>query len=196
VSVSRRPSLAEIAAVLGQLSEHVVADSGVSLDPVLAAAIVRASLELRRHIPGLAPAPDPVAARQFAATARAALASDDGRPALAAAIAGLSRAPHDPELHYLVGSACFELGAVKPALTEIGLALWIHPGYDVARRDLEALSAFWQSQRGRGRRSATPPAAQRKRAKKPRPARGSKSLPFEFPPDTKGEDSSGEDLAA
>jgi hypothetical protein len=176
VSRSRRPSLVEIAAVLGHLSDNVARDTGANLDPILSAALLRAATELRRHIPGFVPPPDPAAARWFAATARAALASGEGRRALASAIAGLARAPHDPELHYLAGSACFELGAVKAALAEIGLALWVHPGFESARRDFEALSAYWESERGRARRS---PVQSRRRATK-NGAPDDTPLSFEF----------------
>lgn len=175
VSRSRRPSLVEIAAVLGHLSDNVSRDSGANLDPILSAALLRAVTELRRHIPGITPPPDPATARWFATGARVALSNGEPRHALASAIAGLAHAPHDPELHYLAGSACFELGAVKAALAEISLALWVHPGFESARRDLEALSAYWQSERGR--RTTVGP---RKRAAKHPPAEDL-PLSFEFP---------------
>lgn len=198
MSVSRRPTLSEIASVLGSLSENVSRDSGASLDPILSSAILRASTELRRHIPGLVPAADPAAARRFATASRASLSSGNSRRALAAAVTGLAHAPHDPELHYLVGSACFELGAVKAALSEIGLALWVNPGYEHARRDLEALTAFWHTERDRPRRQAKAPRAKTKKTRKTKtkPAE-ERPLPFEFlDDDVTGDDSVEGDRAA
>ncbi|HYM82067.1 MAG TPA: hypothetical protein VEY91_11750 [Candidatus Limnocylindria bacterium] len=139
---SSRPTMAEISVVLSHLAQRVSADQGPGLDPIVAPSLERAVIELQRHIPGLEKASDADAARSFAVSATDALAHGREQEALARALRGLSCAPQDPHLHYLAGSACFELGAVETALKLISHALWVNPGHPEARRDLDALDAF------------------------------------------------------
>jgi hypothetical protein len=140
MSESSRPELPEIAVVLVHLADRVSADPGPGLDPIVCASLRRAVVELQRFIPGLEPPPDAMAAHAMSIAAAAALEDGEARKALSTALRGLSFAPHDPELHYLAGSACFELGAVPDALVLLGHVLWIHPGHPSAKRDLESLS--------------------------------------------------------
>jgi hypothetical protein len=147
--------MAEIAVVLSHLAQRVAADPGPGpgLDPIIAPSLERAVIELQRHIPGLEEAPDAEAARAFALSAADALTQGRDQEALARALRGLACAPQDPSLHYLAGSACFELGAVETALRLIAHALWVNPGHVEARRDLDALDAFRDPSKGRDRRA-------------------------------------------
>jgi hypothetical protein len=96
----------------------------------------------KRHIPGLYTPPDVGAAAALASASADALRRGKLRAGLARALRGLSFAPHHPELHYLAASATLQLGAAEEAVRLLQHALWIHPGFEPARRDLEALSAF------------------------------------------------------
>ncbi len=150
MSESSRPSLDEIAVVLAHLSDRVAFERAPSLDPFVRLSIARAVTELKRHIPGLHVPPDADAAAALATASAEALRRGKLRPALARALRGLSFAPHHPELHYLAGSACLQLGAAEAALRLLQHALWIHPGYLPARRDLESLAAFHEDARATG----------------------------------------------
>ena len=136
------PSLEELALLYAHLADRVADDPDAAIDPTVAASVDQAVGALRRYIPGLEPAPDAQAARILAASASAALAQ--GRPgdALARALRGLSFAPQHPELHRLTGSACLELGAARAGVASLVHALWIHPGYEAAREELDSLDFF------------------------------------------------------
>ena len=142
VSESSRPSLDEIAVVFAHLADRVAAERARTLDPIVRLSMGRALSELKRHIPGLYTPPDVGAAAALASASAEALRRGKLRASLARALRGLSFAPHHPELHYLAASACLQLGAAEEAVRLLQHALWIHPGYGPARRDLEALSAF------------------------------------------------------
>ena len=142
VSESSRPSLDEIAVVFAHLADRVAAERARTLDPIVRLSMGRALIELKRHIPGLYTPPDVGAALALASASADALRRGKLRAGLARALRGLSFAPHHPELHYLAASACLQLGAAQEAVRLLQHALWIHPGYEPARRDLEALSAF------------------------------------------------------
>ena len=142
VSESSRPSLDEIAVVFAHLADRVAAERARTLDPIVRLSMGRALIELKRHIPGLYTPPDVGAALALASASADALRRGKLRAGLARALRGLSFAPHHPELHYLAASACLQLGAAEEAVRLLQHALWIHPGYEPARRDLEALSAF------------------------------------------------------
>lgn len=142
MSKPTRPSLADIAVVLAHISNRVLGETGPRLDPIVGASLRRAAIELKHHIPGLEPPRDAAAARFLAKSAAASLEHGRFREALGRALRGLSHAPQDPRLHYVAGSACFELGEVETALACITHAVWVHPGYTDAWRDLEALNAF------------------------------------------------------
>ena len=145
VPESSRPSLDEIAVVFAHLADRVAAERARTLDPIVRLSMGRALTELRRHIPGLYTPPDVGAAAALATASADALRRGRLRAGLARALRGLSFAPHHPELHYLASSACLQLGAAAEAIRLLQHALWIHPGYGPARRDLEALSAFHES---------------------------------------------------
>jgi hypothetical protein len=142
MSEHSRPTIHDIAVVFAHLADRVAGDRGPSLDPLVSASITRAVFELKRHIPGLDPAPDLDAAKALATASVEAMRRGRGRLALARALRGLSFAPHHPELHYLAGSACFELGAVQEGIRLLDHAVWVHPGYEPARRDLDAMSGY------------------------------------------------------
>jgi hypothetical protein len=136
------PSLEELALLYAHLADRVAADPDAPIDPTVAASVDQAVGSLRQYIPGLEPPPDAQAARILAASASAALAH--GRPgdALARALRGLSFAPQHPELHRLTGSACLEMGAARAGVASLVHALWVHPGYDAAREELDTLDLF------------------------------------------------------
>ena len=142
MSESSRPSLDEIAVVFAHLADRVAAERARTLDPIVRLSMGRALTELKRHIPGLYTPPDVGAAAALASASADALRRSKLRAGLARALRGLSFAPHHPELHYLAASACLQLGAAEEAVRLLQHALWIHPGYEPARRDLDALSAF------------------------------------------------------
>jgi len=142
MSESSRPQLRDIAVVLSHLGDRARDDAGPGVDPIIASSLRRALEELERFIPGLEPPPDPAAAGFMVDSARGALRRGRNRDALARALRGLSFAPHHPDLHYLAGLACLELGAIDPAIALLLHTLWIHPGHPEARADLEALDAF------------------------------------------------------
>jgi tetratricopeptide (TPR) repeat protein len=141
VSEPSRPTLDEITVVFAHLADRVAAERSRSIDPVVRLSITRAVTELKRHIPGLYTPPDAGAAAALASASADAARRGRQRAALARALRGLSFAPHNPELHYLAGSACLQLGASEEAMRLLYHALWIHPGYIPARQDLEALAA-------------------------------------------------------
>lgn len=139
---SSRISLHDIAVVLSHLADRVAADRAPGLDPIVTASLRRAIEELRRHIPGLVEPLDPETARGHRIAGDAALRDGRHREALAHALAGLAYSPHDPNLHYLAASSCFELGAPRDAIELLQHVLWIHPGHPQARLDLESLAAY------------------------------------------------------
>jgi hypothetical protein len=147
---STRPTLEELTMVLSHLADRVSADRDPMLDPIIGSSLRRILDELRLHVPGLEPAPDIQAARILAHSASAALQHGREREALARALRGLSFAPHHPELHYLAASACLELGAPQEGVALLIHALWVHPGYTDARRDLDTLAFLRQRGDGEG----------------------------------------------
>lgn len=150
MSESSRPSLDEIAVVFAHLADRVAAERARTLDPIVRLSLGRALNELKRHIPGLYTPPDVGAAAALAAASADALRRGRLRAGLARALRGLSFSPHHPELHYLAATACLQLGAAEESVRLLQHTLWIHPGYEPARRDLEALSAFDESASGMG----------------------------------------------
>lgn len=143
-------SMDEILDALDRLSDRVATSSGSRLDGFVSLSMRRAAQELRRYIPGLDDPPDREAARFMGRASNSALEDYNAREALARALRGLSLAPHDPNLWYLVASACFELGAVEDAVRALRHTIWIHPGHRLAHRDLAALNLYlrdrWESQ--------------------------------------------------
>lgn len=134
------PTIEELSMVLSHLADRVSADPDPTLDPIIGSSLRRVLDELERHVPGLDPPLDAQAAKVLAHSATAALQHSRDREALARALRGLSFAPHHPELHYLAASACLELGAAQEGVALLMHALWIHPGYGDARRDLDTLA--------------------------------------------------------
>jgi len=137
-----QPTMEEIRSILADMARCVVSDEDPTLDPVIRAGIRRAIDELERFIPGLDPAPDAEGARHMVSAAGNALLAGRPRVALSRALRGLSYAPHHPELHYLAASSCFELAASSEAVSLLAHTLWIHPGHEKARRELDTLSVF------------------------------------------------------
>jgi len=113
-----------------------------SLDPGVEQTIRHLLEDLELFVPGLDPTPDAEAGHAMARAAQVALERGSEREAVVRALRGLSFAPHDPTLHYVLSSASFENGRVELAFRLLCHALWINPGYSAARQDLEALSAF------------------------------------------------------
>lgn len=142
MSGTARPTMEEIRSILADMARCVASDEDPTLDPVIRAGIRRAVDELERFIPGLEPVPDAEGARHMVSAAGNALLAGRPRVALARALRGLSYAPHHPELHYLAASSCFELAAASEAISLLAHALWIHPGHEKARRELDTLSVF------------------------------------------------------
>ncbi len=138
------PSLQDILQSLAYAADRVLVDSSERLDPFCEATIRRGLTELELRVPGLETPPNADAAHAFLLAGREALERSDGRECLAYALRGLSCSPHDPLLCYLAAAACVEVGAVETALRLLYHTLWIHPGHESARRDLEALTAFAQ----------------------------------------------------
>jgi tetratricopeptide (TPR) repeat protein len=143
VTDSPQPTLSDVTRALAHLADRVLVRKSLGLEPYVAHTLKLVMDELERLIPGLEPAPNAEAARAFAEAAEIALQSGDEREALSYALRGLSCSPHDPVLWYRAGSACVEVGSLEIALRLLWHALWIHPGYADARRDLEALTSFF-----------------------------------------------------
>ena len=140
---SPRPALSDVTRALAHLADRVLVRKPLGLEPYVAHTLKLVMNELEQLIPGLDPAPNAEAARAFAEAAEVALRNGDEREALSYTLRGLSCSPHDPVLWYLAGSACIEVGSVEMAMRLLWHALWIHPGYPAARRDLEALTGFF-----------------------------------------------------
>jgi len=143
VSDSPRPALSDVTRALAHLADRVLVRKPLGLEPYVAHTLKLVINELELLIPGLDVPPNAEAARAFAEAAVTALQSGDEREALSYALRGLSCSPHDPLLWYLAGSACIEVGSVEMAMRLLWHALWIHPGYPDARRDLESLTCFF-----------------------------------------------------
>lgn len=139
---SWQPTLSEIALVFSRLADRMGEQEQLVLDPYVEQSIRDAIFHLELQIPGWEPAFDADAARAMRKAAQESLDRGNEREAACRALRGLSFAPHDPGLFYLLGSACFESGSVELALRVLCHTLWINPGHGAARADLEALSAF------------------------------------------------------
>ena len=140
---SPRPTLSDVTRALAHLADRVLTRKTPGLEPYVAHTLKLVMGELERLIPGLDPAPNAEAARAFAEAAGIALRDGDEREALSYALRGLSCSPHDPVLWYWAGSASVEVGSLEMAMRMLWHALWIHPGYPQARRDLDALTSFF-----------------------------------------------------
>ncbi len=142
MSESWQPTLSEIALVFSRLADRVAEHEQIVLDPYVEQALRDAMFHLELQIPGWEPPFDTDASRAMTKAAQESLERGNEREAMSRALRGLSFAPHDPVLFYLLGSACFESGSVELALRLLCHTLWINPGHADARADLEALSAF------------------------------------------------------
>ncbi len=143
MSDSPRPTLSDVTRALAHLADRVLTRKAPGLEPYVAHTLKLVIGERERLIPGLEPAPNAEAARAFSEAAEVALGEGDEREALSYALRGLSCSPHDPVLWYRAGAACVETGGIEIALRLMWHALWIHPGYADARRDLDALTSFF-----------------------------------------------------
>ena len=142
MSEAWQPTLTEIALVFSRLADRVAEQEQIVLEPYVEQALRDSVYHLEQQIPGWDPPFDPDAARAMAKASKDSLERGNEREALARSLRGLSFAPHDPSLFYILASACFECGAVELALRLLCHTLWIHPGHAGARADLESLSAF------------------------------------------------------
>lgn len=142
MSESWQPTIDDIASGFASLADRVSASRAPVLERYVFRTLRDLMAYLELHIPGLVPAPDAEAAHAMESATQAALDRGREREALARALRGLSFAPHNPNLFHLAASACFELGAVELAVRLLYHTLWIHPGHQTARADLNALLAF------------------------------------------------------
>jgi len=138
---THHPTLDELQAVLASLAHRVLTDSSSRLDAEIRDEILCVVDELERFIPGLDPPADLDSAEQLGSASAVALMHGRPRVALARALRGLSHAPHHAELHYLASSACFELAAITEAVRFLAHALWVNPGHQKARCEMDLLSA-------------------------------------------------------
>jgi hypothetical protein len=142
---SPRPTLNDVTRALAHLADRVLTRKSLGLEPYVSHTLKLVMGELELLIPGLDPAPNAEAARAFAEAAEIALRDSEEREALSYSLRGLSCSPHDPVLWYRAGSACVELGSLEMAMRLLWHALWIHPGYEAARRDLDSLTSFFDA---------------------------------------------------
>lgn len=140
---SPRPTLNDVTRALAHLADRVLTRKSLGLEPYVSHTLKLVMGELEMLIPGLDPAPNAEAARAFAEAAEIALRDGDEREALSYALRGLSCSPHDPVLWYRAGAACVEAGSLEMAMRLFWHALWINPGYEAARRDLDSLTSFF-----------------------------------------------------
>jgi predicted Zn-dependent protease len=143
VTDSPRPTLSDVTRALAHLADRVLTRRTPGLEPYVVHTLKLVIGELELLIPGLDPAPNAEAARAFCEAAEIALRDNEEREALSYALRGLSCSPHDPVLWYRAGTACVEVGSLEIALRLLWHALWIHPGYADAHRDLDALTSFF-----------------------------------------------------
>jgi hypothetical protein len=143
VTDSTPPTLSDVSRALAHLADRVLVRKTLGLEPYVAHTLKLVLGELQQLIPGLEPAPNAEAARAFSEASEVALRDGDEREAFSYALRGLSCSPHDPILWYRAGSACIEVGNLEMAMRLLWHALWIHPGYQDARRDLDALTSFF-----------------------------------------------------
>jgi hypothetical protein len=143
VTDSPRPALTDVTRALAHLADRVLVRKPLGLEPYVSHTLKLVINELEQLIPGLEPPPNAEAARAFAEAAEVALRNGDEREALSYALRGLSCSPHDPVLWYLAGASCIEVGSLEMAMRLLWHALWIHPGYPAAKRDLEALTGVF-----------------------------------------------------
>jgi len=142
VAESWQPTIGDISRAFRDLADEVGELNGNPLDSGAEQTIRHLLEDLELFVPGLDPMPDAEAGQAMARAAQVALERGNEREAVVRALRGLSFAPHDPTLHYVLSSASFELGAVELAFRLLCHALWINPGFKAARADLESLSAF------------------------------------------------------
>lgn len=137
-----RPSIGDICSAFRDLADEVSESTASPIDPGVEQTIRHLLEDLELFIPGLDPMPDADAGAAMARASQVALERGSEREAVVRALRGLSFAPHDPTLHYMLSSASFEVGRIELAFRLLCHSLWINPGYSVARQDLEALTAF------------------------------------------------------
>src|SRR5258705_11840577 len=113
---SWQPTLTEIALVFSRLADRVAEQEQIVLDPYVEQALRDALFHLELQIPGWEPPFDADAARAMRKAAQESLDRGNEREAGSRALRGLSFSPHDPNLFYLLGSACFEIGSAWLAL--------------------------------------------------------------------------------
>ena len=140
---SPRPTINDVTRALAHLADRVLTRKSLGLEPYVSHTLKLVMGELEMLIPGLDPAPNAEAARAFADAAEIALREGEEREALSYALRGLSCSPHDPVLWYRAGAACVELGSLEMAMRLLWHSLWINPGYEAARRDLDSLTSFF-----------------------------------------------------
>lgn len=142
MSDSPRPSLTDITRTMVQLADRILTEKGKKLEPVIENTLRLVMRELELHIPGYEAPSNAEAAKDFTEAGEIALRNKDERVALSFALRGLSCSLHDPALWCVGGRAYVEIGGIVTALRMLHHALWIHPGYEAAQNELDALTSF------------------------------------------------------
>ncbi len=143
MSESWQPTLSEIALTFEKLSARMECQPDpTNRDPYIEQSLRDAIFHLELQIPGWEPPFDADGARAMQRAAHVTLSQYKEHQAMVQALRGLSFAPHDPGLYYILGSAYFQAGSVELALRIFCHTLWINPGHAAAHADLELLSAF------------------------------------------------------
>lgn len=142
MSDTSQPTLADISRALAHLADRVLVEKRPALDPFISNTLRLVTNQLEMLVPGLEAPVNAEAARAFREASEIARRDGEEIEAMSYALRGLSCSPHDPQLWYLAGAACVEIGGLECAMRLMFHALWINPGHPNARRDLEALTSF------------------------------------------------------
>ena len=143
---SPRPTLGDVTRALNHLADRVLTHHrSAGLEAYVVHTLKLILTELEFLIPGLDPVPNAEAAQAYSEASEGSLREGGEREALSYALRGIACSPHNPVLWYRAGQAAVELGSLEMALRMMWHALWIHPGYLEARRDLDALTSFFDS---------------------------------------------------
>lgn len=139
--------LSTLAKAFSGLADRLREKSIADCQPYLKRRLQQLMTALRSHIPGLDPPIDARAAERILEQGSEILArGQEPERVLRLALQGLSFAPQHPGLFHLTASAAFELGLIELAIRLLQHTLWINPGYQAARADVQALAAFIDEQ--------------------------------------------------
>lgn len=104
---------------------------------------------LKKFIPGLEPPLNAEKAEAYLAGAEDWYVRNDFHQMLAVCCYGLAQSPHHPLLFHRAAQALIAQGAISLAIDVLDHALWVNPGNQSARQDLETLRAMPEAfQRG------------------------------------------------